>query len=96
MFVSSLQSLEHGRRRCGDVDVLMLMALSGDVLQNPLKKEGAVNGGDESSTQGGICVKLHGQAGVASTDTSCDSAVTGVLPHRATPQHSPRDTSPAG
>ncbi|KAG0581145.1 hypothetical protein M758_4G231900 [Ceratodon purpureus] len=65
--------------------------------QNPLKKEGAViNGGDESSTQGGICVKLHGQAGVASTDTSCDSAVTGVLPHRVTPQHSPRDTSPAG
>uniref|UniRef100_A0A7I4DCE4 Class III HD-Zip protein n=1 Tax=Physcomitrium patens TaxID=3218 RepID=A0A7I4DCE4_PHYPA len=64
--------------------------------QNALKKEGAVNGGDESSTQGGICVRIHGQAGVASTDTSCDSAVTGGLPHRLTPQHSPRDTSPAG
>nr|ABG73239.1 class III HD-Zip protein HB14 [Physcomitrium patens] len=63
---------------------------------SPLKIEGAVNGGDESSTQGGICVKLPGQAGVASTDTSCDSAVTGGLPHRVTPQHSPRDTSPAG
>ncbi|XP_024390752.1 homeobox-leucine zipper protein HOX32 isoform X2 [Physcomitrium patens] len=64
--------------------------------QSPLKKEGAVNGGDESSTQGGICVKVHGQAGIASTDTSCDSAVTGGLPHRLTPQHSPRDSSPAG
>ncbi|XP_073392827.1 homeobox-leucine zipper protein HOX32 isoform X1 [Physcomitrium patens] len=64
--------------------------------QNLLKKERAVNGGDESSTQGGICVKLHGQAGVASTDTSCDSAVTGGLPHHLTPRHSPRYTSPAG
>jgi homeobox-leucine zipper protein len=66
------------------------------VLHNSLKKERAVNGGDESSTIGGICVKLHGQAGVASTDTSCDSAVTGGLPQRLTPQHSPRDASPAG
>lgn len=65
-------------------------------MQNALKKEGPVNGGDESSTQGGICVKLHGQAGVASTDTSCDSAITGGLPHRLTPQHSPRDGSAAG
>jgi homeobox-leucine zipper protein len=65
------------------------------VLQGSLKDR-MVNGGDESSTQGGICVKLRGQAGVASTDTSCDSAVTGGLPQHLTSQHSPRDASPAG
>ena len=43
-----------------------------------------------------MSVKLHGQAGVASTDTSCDSAVTGGLPQHLTSQHSPRDASPAG
>ncbi|XP_024399219.1 homeobox-leucine zipper protein HOX32 isoform X2 [Physcomitrium patens] len=40
--------------------------------------------------------RLSGQAGVASTDTSCDSAVTGGLPQHLTSQHSSPDASPAG
>lgn len=43
-----------------------------------------------------IRVELDGQAGVASTDTSCDSAVTGGLPQHLTPENSPPDGSPAG
>jgi homeobox-leucine zipper protein len=35
------------------------------------------------------------QAALASTDTSCDSVVTGGLPPQPTPQHSPRASSPA-
>jgi homeobox-leucine zipper protein len=40
--------------------------------------------------------RLSVQAGVASTDTSCDSAVTGGLPQHLTPENSPPDGSPAG
>jgi homeobox-leucine zipper protein len=39
--------------------------------------------------------KLPDQAALASTDTSCDSVVTGGLPPQPTPQHSPRASSPA-
>jgi len=36
-------------------------------------------------------------AAMASTDTSSDSVVTGgALPQQPTPQHSPRESSPAG
>ncbi|KAB2072603.1 hypothetical protein ES319_A07G027500v1 [Gossypium barbadense] len=36
------------------------------------------------------------QAGLATTDTSCDSVVTSGHQHHLTPQHPPRDASPAG
>ncbi|PPR98474.1 hypothetical protein GOBAR_AA22208 [Gossypium barbadense] len=35
-------------------------------------------------------------AGLATTDTSCDSVVTSGHQHHLTPQHPPRDASPAG
>jgi hypothetical protein len=58
------------------------------------------NGVNKNSTQGCIMnVRVHAQAAaaLASTDTSSDSVVTGgALPPQLTPQHSPRESSPAG
>lgn len=78
----------------------------GDVVQQGMKEEWGLigivghNGGNQSSTQGCIMnVRVHAQAAaaMASTDTSSDSVVTGGgLPPQPTPQHSPRESSPAG
>nr|ABD75295.1 class III homeodomain-leucine zipper protein C3HDZ1 [Marchantia polymorpha] len=40
--------------------------------------------------------RLHEQAGMATPDTSSESVVTGGLQRHPTPQHPPRDASPAG